>query len=191
MKKISIDTIKHTNRSCDIIVNNVGRCEDVLNKICEAFGCFFDGEELFLGLYKIDGFYLKNKEKEIYANDIESYFKSRGLFCPLLEYDTSHKHKNEFVVCKAPNDIITYKMLHKVFKYHLETIVFSPKNIVWNEFVESYKNYNKGVTRSYVLNGYTDFLLSYIDSGDFVVSFDSNNYDAQIILNKVKKIIEM
>ena len=64
MKKISIDTFKHNNGTCDIIVNNVGKYEKELNKLCESLDYFFDGEELFGGFYKIDAFYLNKRDEK-------------------------------------------------------------------------------------------------------------------------------
>ena len=71
-------------------------------------------------------------------------------------------------------------MIERIFHYYLNTIVFSPK-VDWDTFVRSYSDYMNIVIDDYVLNEYTDFLFSYVDSGDFSVTFNPKLYDPKVI----------
>lgn len=82
----------------------------------------------------------------------------------------------------------TYEMLPKIFHYYLETIYFCPK-IDWSTFAESYIDYMKHSTKDFVLNGFTDFLFAYVDSGDFSIEFDKNRYDKDLIYRDIQNIL--
>ena len=56
-------------------------------------------------------------------------------------------------------------------------------------FIESYKNYTNISVKDYVMNGYTDFLFSHTDSGDFSITFNPNLYDVLKVREQVLNII--
>ena len=39
------------------------------------------------------------------------------------------------------------------------------------------------------MNGFTDFLFAYVDSGDFSISFDPNLHDPEVIYKEIKRIL--
>ena len=179
---------RNANGSCSIWINNARFCPNIYCKIIKEFAV---GKELYFGHYKKDGVNISNNLFKQYGIDIASFFTTYGLYNPIEEqYLKKGKTytRQELTVCSAPNDEITYRMFEKIFHYYLETILFCPQ-IKWNTFVNSYSNYMNIVTNDYVLNGYTDFLFSYVDSGDFYITFNPSKYNIKVIENHISKII--
>ena len=46
-------------------------------------------------------------------------------------------------------------------------------------------------SRDYVAKRYTDFLFAYFDSGNFSITFDSENHDPETIKNEIFEILEL
>ena len=132
-----------------------------------------------------------NAEFKQCRDEIPAYFKKCGQYLPIVENVMKRRKicsRQELTVCCAPNSEETYKMIERIFHYYLNTIVFSPK-VDWDTFVRSYSDYMNIVTDDYVLNEYTDFLFSYVDSGDFSVTFNPKLYDPKVIWKQINTII--
>lgn len=187
----SIRKVINPNGSCSIWIDNARLYPNGFYKINQIIRAFAVGKELYFGHYKVDGVNISNAEFKQYGMEIPTYFEKCGKYHPIVK-DVLKRGKvcsyKELTVCCAPNYEETYKMIEKVFHYYLETILFSPK-VEWDTFVHSYSNYMNITTNDYVLNGYTDFLFSYVDSGDFFVTFDPKLYTPQIVLEEVRKIV--
>lgn len=179
------------NGSCSIWIDNARLYPNIFCKINQIIRLFAAGTELYFGHYKVDGVNISNAEFKQYGMEISAYFEKCGKYHPIVESFLKRGKicsRQELTVCCAPNSEETYKMIKKIFHYYLETILFSPK-VKWDTFVHSYSNYMSLVTSDYVLDGYTDFLFSYVDSGDFSVTFDPKLYEPKIILEQISKII--
>lgn len=189
--KLSIRTTRNSNGSCSIWIDNARLYPNIYSKIAHIIKELTDGRVLFFGHYKKDGINISDSMFKQYGIDIVSFFTTHGLYNP-IEQTYLKKGKvytrQELTVCSAPNDETTYRMFEKIFHYYLETVVFSPQ-IEWNAFVDSYSNYMNIVTNDYVLNGYTDFIFSYVDSGDFSITFNPSKYDSKVMGNRINKII--
>lgn len=180
MNKVTIEEFSYPNGSYTITISNARSC---MKKIHSYMKYFFNGQELFLGHYKKDGFNLSNAEIKKYETEIPEYFKSNGRF-----YQYEYKNRlGELTVCSIRFDSNVFDVLDKVFDYYLETIIFSPQ-IDWETFKYSFKYYMKHSARDYVLNGYTDFLFSYTDSGDFSVSFNPIKNSPETVRKKINSI---
>lgn len=189
--KITISTTTNPNGSCSIWINNAGLYPNIFNIIARIVNEITDGDELYFGHYKKDGINISNSMFKQYGMDILSFFKTYGQYYPIVETYLKKKKvctRQELTVCSAPNNKATYKIFEKIFHYYLETIVFSPK-IDWNTFVDSYSDYMNIVTNDYVLNGYTDFMFSYVDSGDFSITFNPKQHDSKAVQERIYKII--
>lgn len=119
-----------------------------------------------------------------YSFEISNYYKYFGEYCQI---EKNH-NKHELAACHVPNDSNFYEIIDKIFHYYLETILFCPK-ISWNVFLHSYKDYMKFGVKDYILNGYTDILFSYVDSGDFSISFNSEIYDPQVMREQFNRLM--
>lgn len=190
-RPMTIVEMYNLNTSYSIVFNNIGLYPELLQKLHNIIKVFATGTEFFFGHYKIDGIHLSKEEMLRYSIEIPSYFDLHG------EYHIIDKHiKNntktvrdnrDLIVCRTSNEDDIYNIIDKLFHYYLETTFFCPK-ISWETFVNLYKDYiNKG-TNDYVLKGYADFLFSYVDSGDFCITFDPEVYDHQVIREKIDEI---
>lgn len=154
---------------------------------------FVKGDELFFGHYRTDGLNLTDEECIKYEKEINEHFKSNGRFEPIVDKAVKKRgietYSGYLVASSLPINNETYTLLPKIFHYYLETIYFTPK-ISWETFAQSYRNYMDHGARGYIANGFTDFLFSYIDSGDFSLTFDSRIYEKDSILNKIMEILE-
>lgn len=191
-KQLNIREFQHTNGSYCILLCNAGLNQAIFRKLKEIIKHFAVGNQLFFGHYKLDGMNISRKEFLECASKIPQYFSSNGKYqkivkSPIKKFDITCPLQ-ELVVCQAPNNSETYEILANVFNYYLETILFCPK-IDWETFVHSYSNYIDNVTKDYVLNGYADFVFSYVDSGDFSICFDPTVYNAQAIREKIEIIL--
>lgn len=189
--KLSIRTTRNFNGSCSIWIDNARLYPNIYNKIAQIIKELADGRVLYFGHYKKDGINISKSKFKQYGMDILAFFKTYGRYYPIVEtYSKNGKmcNRQELTVCSAPNNEATHKMFEKIFHYYLETIIFSPK-IEWNTFVDSYSNYMNIVTNDYVLNGYTDFIFSYVDSEDFSITFNPSKYDSKVMQERIEKII--
>lgn len=191
-KNMTINEYRNANGAHTIFIDNIGLCPDMLPKINSLIKSFTNGHELFFGHYKTDGMNISNKELLLYSADIPKYFTKYGVYQKIVAKNkkilTLFSPPQELIVCRAPNNENTYKILSKVFHYYLETIIFCPK-IDWETFVDSYARYMNNVTRDYVLDGYTDFLFSYIDSGDFSITFDPKRFNPLAVRKQVDSLL--
>ena len=180
----TIDEYINNDMIYTIILNNIRCCKDGVKKINDIIVEFSNEDEFFIGTYKMDGFNLTNKEIVSYHSYIEEYFNHiapDSIKKPLhVEID------KELNVYRVFNNNNFHNILNKLFEYYLETVIFCPK-ISWNQFVCKYKDYMKNGTRDYIQQGYTDIIFSYIDSGDFCITFNSNVYAPQLIREKLQK----
>ena len=187
-----ISEYKESNGSYRIHIANVGLQQDSLDRIKKVIKFFATGSEFFLGHYRTDGINISNEQFIKYGLEIQEYFKENGKYQKIIKGSEKHflfisECPLELVVCSAPNDEKTVDLMDKIFHYYLETIVFCPK-IDWDTFVASYSNYMEHAAKDYVLNGFTDFLFAYVDSGDFSVSIDPKIYDQKVIREQIERI---
>lgn len=179
-RKVTITDHKMPNGTYCISMYNVAFYPNIINKIIQFIKEYTVGMELYFGLYRTDGIYLSNDEMLRYSLEIPEFFRNHG------EYHLMNKLG--LLACRA-NSHDLYEILDKIFFYYLDTIIFVPK-IDWNTFINSYKNYMSGVTKEYIVNGYTDILFAYTDSGDFSVLFDPQKYDPKLMYQKMNDIVE-
>ena len=186
---MTISEYKYSDGSYNIVLNNIGHYPNLMKKISDVIQKFATGDELFFGHYRIDGMHLSREDMHKYSLEIPAFFKTYGAFYSFCIPSQYKKYRaNELVICRAPNEQKTYQMLCPLFNYYLETIVFSPK-IDWMTFMNSYRDYAKNGSRNYVVNGYTDFLFAYVDSGDFIVSFNPLLYNSELIRGSIEDLI--
>ena len=172
----------------------LGLNNDCYIKIKDVIKHFVPGDELFFGHYRTDGINLSNEEFLRYGLEIPEYFRSNGKYEKIIKGNEKkflflRSMPLELTVSCAPVNDETYSMLDKIFHYYLETIVFCPK-IDWETFVNEYGNYMSNAAKDYVAKGYTDFLFSYFDSGDFSITFDPKVHDPHSIKNEVFDIFK-
>ena len=173
----------------------IGQDKDSYSKIKDIIRHFVRGEEIFFGHYRTDGMNISKECFEKYALEIPEYFKSNGKYEKLnISEEKKFLFKTspacQLIVCSAPANNETYKNMDKIFHYYLETTVFCPK-IDWETFVNEYGNYMTNGSRDYVAKGYTDFLFTYFDSGDFSITFDSKMHDPLSVKKDIFKILEL
>lgn len=177
-----------------ITVKNAILNENCFIKINKVIKCFVQGNEMFFGFYRIDGLNLTKQEWKKYDKEIPLFFKETGEYKEISEKVIDRKGKaiiysGYLTVAKAQINEQLYGELQWIFKYYLETTFFSPK-ISFDEFEVVFSNYMKESTNNYLVNGYTDFLFSYFDSGDFSVTFDPKKYDSKFICDKIENIFK-
>ena len=188
-QNVSITKFNYPNEVCSVTLNNIGQHPELMNKIPSVIEHFSSGLELFLGSYKRDGLLLTNVQIERFCCDIPKYFKACGEIRQIDLFGTQSNPERligDLYVFHAPASQETYSMLNKVFLYFLETVVFSPK-IDWNTFIRSYQEYTKYGTHNYIQKGYTDFLFSFVDSGDFTISFKEQTMSTQSVVEQIRE----
>ena len=190
---LSIFERENSNGSYSICFENTDVNRDFIDKIKEIIKHFAVGNEFFFGHYRTDGFNISNEKFLQYGLEIPEFFKANGKYKKIIK----GKEKKigfitspplELIICRAPNNEKTIDMFDKIFHYYLETVLFCPK-IDWETFAASYSDYMKHAARDYVLNGYTDFLFAYVDSGDFSISFDPKVYDPKRIREQINQLL--
>ena len=88
------------------------------------------------------------------------------------------------IAASSKNNDELYDFIPKVFNYYLDTYFFASK-ISWEDYVKQIRNYSNN-DFYFIKSNITDFLFSYIDSGDFVIELNSNKYDIQRVLEDFK-----
>lgn len=148
------------------------------------------GKTFFWGFYMTDGINLTNAEWEQYTLEIPTFFKTYGKYEEVYKTSTRDSRKNTpLSIACCPIDEYTYKMCPKLFHYYLETNFFCP-NITWETFVKSFSNYLEHGCRDYVQKKFTDFLFSYVDSGDFIISFNPQAFIKEEIIKIILRTIQ-
>ena len=191
-KNIRINEYRNSNGTFSIFINNIGLHQEMFPKIASIIKEFSNGSELFFGHYKTDGINISKKEFVLYSEEIPTYFATHGTYQKVIMRNKQTPKflfsPQELVVCRAPNDQETYKMMSRIFHYYLETILFCPK-IDWETFVNSYGRHTNNSTKDYVINGFTDFLFSYVDSGDFSITFNPSKFHPLVIREQVNCLL--
>ncbi len=191
-KRINIDIFELSRGICTICITNIGMLPDKIQKCIYITKHFTKGNEFFFGHYRTDGINLTNKERAEYGKEISEYFVKNGKYEPIPIYVEKRKRlkrlEDYITVGFLPVSDGMYELLPKLFRYYLETIYFCPK-VEWGVFVESFRNYIQHGTKDYVVNGFTDFLFTYGDSGDFSISFNRDIVNKDIVYQDIKKIL--
>ncbi len=173
-------------------ISNIGLHLETMHKCIDITKRLANGDQFYFSNYRTDGINLTNEDWAKYVREIPEYFQTNGKYEPLTVYVQNKKKTRNFgsyiTAGYLPVSNETYEMLPKIFHYYLETIYFCPK-IGWRTFVESFSNYMEHGAKDYVLNGFTDFLFSYGDSGDFSISFNENIYDYNMVYKDIKNIL--
>lgn len=189
---MTIVEINKSNMSYSIVFNNIGLYPDLLKKLHNIIKFFATGNEFFFGHYRTDGMNLTKTEMAKYSRDIPLYFKLYGEYRTIDGFRSNNnkisKANSQLIVCRTVNDERIYGIIDNLFHYYLETTFFCPK-ISWESFIYSYKNYINNGTNDYILRGYADFLFSYIDSGDFSITFDPKIYNPQVVRKKIDEFL--
>lgn len=191
MNVIKLAVHSNIDGLCGIHLDNIGLRPETMKKCVRIIKHFTKCRELFFGHYRTDGINLKNEQWLKYEKEIPEYFKKNGRYESLNLNIQKKKKIKQFsgyltVASSLANDEL-YEILPNVFHYYLETICFCPK-IDWITFIESYRHYMKHGANEYVLNGFTDFLFSYTDSGDFSISFNQR-MNKECILQDIQRIL--
>ena len=187
MKKIRISNHHNQTDIFSIWIENI-RChsnvETVLQKIINTFT---EGEVFFL-CYKTDGINISYSEFLSYGQQIYDYFMDFGKVyqCPGFNKTKNPIFSSDLVVFQMPAH--SYSIMHKMFLYFLDTVFFSP-NIDWDSFLNLNISLKKNMAEQCVVNGVADFVCSYVDSGDFVVTFNPNRFNPDTVYNKINEIV--
>lgn len=175
-------------------IDNIGLSPETMLKCSVITESFAVGEEFYFGFFRTDGFNLTGEEFLKYDEEIPRYLLENGRY-ELITHSISKKNKEKLIsgyhaVASLPVNDMTYSMLPILFNYHLETTFFCP-NIEWEEFVQSFRDYMKHGAAGYVMNGFTDFLFTYVDSGDFSVYFNPKLHDITHVYQKIAEIMSL
>ena len=176
---------KHIDASgvCIITLDNVASHPQIIERIIR---CFALGEEVFLGHYRQDGFNLTNNQMKELKEKIPRYFSQYGDY-QIVDKTPKKRKRKYLVTCRCPNDERFYKMLKDILAYYWQTVIFCPL-IDWSSFVSLYQNYMSVPLKTYIQNGYTDFLFFYTDSGDFSIMFDSRRNSIDSIFEQINSL---
>lgn len=177
-----------------VTISNAILQDDCFIKINKIIKSFVQGNEMFFGFYRLDGLHLTKDEWEKCDKEIPLFFKETGEYKGIVERVINRRGKEKeysgyLTVAKTQINEQLYENLQWIFQYHLETSFFVPK-ISFIEFETVYRNYMKNAAKDYITNGYTDFLFSYYDSGDFSVSFDPKKYNTEYVCEKIENIFK-
>ena len=177
-----------------VTICNAIKADDCFDKIARIIRHYSAGEEFYFGFYRLDGLTLTKEEWNKCDVEIPLFFKKYGLFQEISEtvYDKKGREKvfsGYLNVARAKINDDLYSNLQWIFQYYLETVMFVPK-ISFDRFEKIYSNYMKESTKYYLINGYTDFLYSYYDSGTFSIYFDPEEFDASEICEYVSSIFD-
>ena len=179
MKKITIKEYKKTKCAYTIVLENVRFDENGFEIIEKIIKRFMVGDELFFGFYRTDGVNITSKQFNDYEKEIKDFFELNGEI---------KKQNTYLAVAQTTINHNLYKILPRIFDYYLDTVLFNPK-ISWETFEKYHFEYMEHTNEDYIINNYADFIFSYFDSGDFLVCFNPENYDAANIRNVIDNII--
>ena len=189
--ELSITSYTNQNGANTLYIDNLAFYPEIMSKtIFEIVNKFIPGNELFVGLYKIDGVNMSRKDFKKIGVELEEYFKINNNYYLF----TRSKNKNikiisnDLIVCKLVKDNKTSDMLLKFSKYFLETIFFSPI-VDWNDILIHFKNYAISGTDDYVIRGFSEYVFAFSDSGDFSITFDPARINRIAIEKKIRELI--
>ena len=118
------------------------------------------------------------------------FFKETGEYKEIVERITDSKgrekeYSGNLIVARSQITDQLYDYLKWIFRFYLETTFFPPK-ISFDVFESNFKYYMRSPGNDYIVKGYTSFLFSYYDSGDFSVSFDPEKHDVNQVFNVIE-----
>lgn len=182
-----------SNDTYEISLDEIETNPNLVERCSEIIKYFSKGDKLFFCLYREDGFLLSEDQLINYRKEIPEYFETNGSWTTLFDENNIKMKYFDSRILKAgslPANDKTYIMLPRIFHYFLETICFFPK-ISWEFFEKNCFNYMKNGGRNYIEDGYTDVLFSYVDNGDFRITFNSSLYNVESVYNDILKILNV
>ena len=189
---IKFDGYKNSNGSYCIALDNIRRFPKLMTGIPKIIDFYSCSDQLFIGTYKIDGLNIPRKSMSDYELEISNYFKTFGDYYCLPPNDSKSMHifSSDLTAFKSYDKQKTYTILNKMFDFFLETNIFDPC-ITWEQFKAYHSDYTKPIAPDYVLNGFTEFMFSFVDSSDFIISFNPQKHIPETIETQVKKILDI
>ena len=188
MKKIRISNYHNQADVFSIWIENIRYHSDVETVLKKIISTFTEGEMFFL-CYKTDGINISYSEFLSCGQQIYDFFMRSG---KVYQYPSFKRKKAQMfssdLVAFQMSECSNYNIIYKMFHYFLDTVLFST-NIDWDVLLNLNISLNKNIAEQCVMNSVADFVCSYVDSGDFVVTFNPNIFNPDIVYNKINEIV--
>jgi hypothetical protein len=185
VKKLLIKEFYRTNNTCTLYLANVRRNDKIRNCL-NLINNYIKDRKAFFELYRVDGFNLTNEEIEVYTEEIGDYFNKLECFDVLIKQNGLSLAEGILTaVGKLSENNDIYGMLPKIFDYYLETTLYQSELISFDDFKQFVlDNPMKGM-EYYIENGISNIAFAHVDSGDFMVCFNTNVYNKTDVINSI------
>ena len=174
---MEIDRYLQYNNVCTLYISNIRRNKKVNNCI-NLMKKYIDDREIYFEIYMVDCINLNTKEFEE-ANNLVSQYLEKYTLIEIKKKSSARKTLANQIISafgKIQIDNNMYEILPKIFDYYLETSIFKPK--VSYEIFSNEMRKDKMEELSYYINkGYSDLSFAYVDSGDFIICFNTEVYN--------------
>lgn len=170
----------YKNNVCNYYIENVYFINNGYLRCINVMKEFLKSNKIYFMFFRNDGINLSGDEvpKEI----LNKYVKDNG------KIDTIYKNYNYFGYIN--NLDTTWDLIPDMAKYYLET-TFCASSKKYEEFKDLYSKNQLERKEFFINNGVSDIMFSFVDSGDFCISFNTNKYavdDIEDILTKYSLI---
>lgn len=168
---MTIEEYKNTSGAHTIIIDNARYQKSFFDAIEKIIKVFFVDKDVYFTFCRTDGINLTLEQQKKLENEIPAFFKKNGDIQNLSEYLT---------VAKTKLNKHCYNFIPFIFDYYLETIIFY-SDVDWEILKQYHSNYQEHRFDDIILNRFADILLCYFDSGDLLLCFNPQIYNAKEI----------
>ncbi len=176
-----------TNKICNLYIENVRKNKKIINCI-NIIKRFINTEEFYFTLYRVDGINLTENEFLEYSNDIKKYF-SNNENIEIFKGKKDSFPKNILSACgKLYITTETIGILPKIFDYFLETTIMIPKT-TYEKFNQFFIDNSMSRLELFIEKNICDIAFAYVDSGDFIICFNSEVYEEEYVIETIEKIL--
>ncbi|MCL2860675.1 MAG: hypothetical protein FWF46_09115 [Oscillospiraceae bacterium] len=184
-----IDNYTEKNNICTLYIGNIRKNNKVINSL-NIIDKFVKNTGVYFSIYRVDGMNLSRKEATIYRKVLNNYFEN------LKEFEIFKRGKQKSLansileaIGKLSENNEIYTILPRIFDYYLETSIYKLKHNNFGYFKNIYNEKPMKNLEYYVEKGYSDIAFAHVDSGDFIICFDSNIYEKDSTVEKIRKIL--
>lgn len=164
------------NNVCNYYIDNIVFINDGYLKCINIMKEFLKSSTIYFTFFRKDGINLSGLERDI--KTIHEYIKDNG------KIESVYKNYNYLGYVKSLDK--TWNLISDISKYYLESTFFN-SNKLYDQFKNLYRKNQMKRNEFFIQNGIADIMFSFVDSGDFCISFDTNKYKITDIENVIMK----
>lgn len=166
----------YENNICNIYIDHVNQIEDGYKKCISIMKQFIRNKEIYFMVYRDDG--ININDLDMTKEEVDKYIIGNG---SIITYINSYSYCGYLL-----NKDKTWVVLPSISKWYLDSSFFDLNKSI-DQFKDFYMDNHMERYAKYIKSGFASIIFSFLDSGDFCVSFDADKHSVESIKESLKK----